>query len=319
MKNKVIFFLSPEVTGAERVSITMAKQLNREEYDVSFAILGNTFGDIISYIPNHFQYRLVPLLRLDDFLKDEQPDEVFCSLIHLNGEVLDSARRVGNFRVILRNNYLLDDVSDELRQKATVYYPKADMVIAQTEQMKKELIAKCGVLYDRIKVVDNPIDKEYIDEHVKGLSSPYPNDDRTHFCWVGRYDWIKGVDVMIKAFNKAYQNNHKISLYLIGKDIPKSEYYQSILEYVEKNQLQEVVHFIGFKKNPYIWIAYADCLIVPSRSEANSNVMKETAYLGVPIISTCKSSVESNQIHYCEPEDVNQMAAYILEQVNRYL
>jgi len=102
MKKKIIFFLSPEVTGAERVTVTLAKQLNLEEYDVSFAILGNTFGDIIYYIPNLYQYNLVPLLRIDDYLKKEQPDEVFCSLIHLNGEVLESARRVGNIRVVFR-------------------------------------------------------------------------------------------------------------------------------------------------------------------------------------------------------------------------
>jgi len=315
MKKKIIFFLSPEVTGAERVTVTLAKQLNLEEYDVSFAILGNTFGDIIYYIPNLYQYNLVPLLRIDDYLKKEQPDEVFCSLIHLNGEVLESARRVGNIRVVLRNNYLLKDVSDDLLLKAKDYYSKADVVIAQTEQMEKELIDNCGVERDRIKVIENPIDIEYIDEHIIGISTPYPKDGKFHFCWVGRYDMIKGVDVMFEAFSRAYHQNQNISLYLIGKEEPENNYYQSLLNYVEQNQLQNVVHFIGFEKNPYIWISYADCFIVPSRSEANSNVLKEASYLRVPIISTCKSSVRSYQVHYCEPENVNQLAACMLEKI----
>lgn len=308
---KIIFFLSPEVTGAERVSVTLAKQLNQEEYDVSFAILGDYCGDIISYIPNRYQYKLVPLLRLDKFLKNERPHEVFCSLIHLNGEVLTSARRIGNIRVILRNNYLLKDVTEELRMNAKAYYPKADLVIAQTEEMRNELIDVCGVEKEIIKIVDNPIDKEYIDEHVNGAASPYPDDGNTHFCWVGRYDRIKGVDVMVEAFNEVYHHNSKVSIYLIGKEEPESEYYQSILRYVELNHLTEVIHFIGFKKNPYIWMAHADCFIVPSRSEANSNVLKETAYLGVPVISTCKSSID--KVKYCKPEDEHQMAACMIE------
>ncbi len=317
MKKKIIFFISPNVTGAERASITLAKQLNQKENDISFAILGNTFGDIISYIPNRYQYKLIPLLCIDDFLKTERPDEVFCSLIHLNGEVLESARRVGNIRIVLRNNYLLKDVSDDLLLKAKDYYPKADMVIAQTEQMQRELIENCGVESDRIKVIDNPVDTEYVDEHVIGIHTPYPQDGKFHFCWVGRYEMIKGVDVMFDAFNKVYYQNQNISLYLIGKDEPENNYYQSLLKYVEQNRLQNAVHFIGFEKNPYIWMAHADCFIVPSRSEANPNVLKEASYLRVPIISTCKSAVESYQIRYCEPENVNHLAACMLERIQK--
>lgn len=315
MKKKIIFFISPNVTGAERVTITLAKQLNQKENDISFAILGNFFGVIISYIPNRYQYKLVPLLRIDDFLKTEHPDEVFCSLIHLNGEVLESARRVGNIRVVLRNNYLLKDVSDDLLLKAKDYYPKADMVIAQTEQMQRELIENCGVESDKIKVIDNPIDIEYIDEHIKGISSPYPQDGKFHLCWVGRYEMIKGVDVMLEAFSQVYHQNQNISLYLIGEKELGNKYYQSLLNYVEQNQLQNAVHFVGFEKDPYIWMAHADCFIVPSRSEANSNVLKEAIYLRVPIISTCKSSIKSYQVHYCEPDNVRQLAASMLVKI----
>lgn len=310
---KIIFFLSPEVTGAERASVTLAKQLNREEYNVSFAILGNCFGDITSYIPNRYQYKLVPLLRLDEFLMNERPHEVFCSLIHLNGEVLESSRRIGNIRVILRNNYLLKDVTEELRKSAKACYPKADLVIAQTEQMKEELIDICGVKEEKVKIVDNPIDKEYIDEHVNGVASPYPDDGRVHFCWVGRYDRIKGVDVMVEAFNEVYHYTSKASIYLIGKEEPDSEYYLSILKYIERHHLTDVIHFVGFEKNPYIWMAHADCFIIPSRSEANSNVLKEATYLEIPIISTCKSSID--KVKYCKPGDTHQMAACMIETI----
>lgn len=136
MKTKIIFFLSPDVTGAERVSVAMAKHKDQEKYEVVFAILGNTFGDIISYIPHSYQCHLVPLLRLDDYLKQERPDEVFCSLIHLNGEVLTAAKKIGHIRVVLRNNYNLSDISEDLLNIAKETYPNADLVIAQTEQMK---------------------------------------------------------------------------------------------------------------------------------------------------------------------------------------
>ena len=298
MKKKIIFFLSPDVTGAERVSITMAKQLNKDEYDVTFAIIGNTFGQILSFIPFHYEYHLVPLLRLKDYLSSKNPDEVYCSLIHLNHEVLKAARQIGGIKVILRNNYNLSDVSRFLVEKAKYTYPKADLVIAQTEQMKQELIDVCNVPEEIIKVIDNPVDTEYIDEKLSGVSSPYPDDGNKNFGWVGRYDYIKGVDILIEGLAKAYHQNPIISLYMIGSIDEDNPYYQSILEMVKSNGLNDIVHFIGFQDNPYQWIKYADCFIIPSRSEANSNVLKEAVYLGTPVIMT---------------RDPNEMAQLLIE------
>lgn len=314
---KTIFFLSPEVTGAERVSITLAKQLSKEEYDVSFVILGDTCGDIVSYIPRRYTFLSLPIHLLDGFLMKEQPQVVFCSLIHLNYEVLASARRVGNIKVVLRNNYLLKDVTEVLRQKAIHFYRKADTVIAQTDLMKSELMEECGVEEKRIMVIDNPIDKEYIDDQLNGAVFPYPDDDLFHFCWVGRYSRIKGVDTMLRAFGQAYQECPQMSLYLIGKKETENAYYQSVLKYVTENQLDKVVHFIGFDHNPYRWIKNADCLLVPSRSEASSNVLKEALYLETPIISTSRISVDSELIYYVPSEDIILMTECMLNQLRK--
>ncbi len=303
MKTKIIFFLSPEVTGAERVSITMAKQLNENEYDVVFAIIGNTFGEIQSFIPRQYPYHLVPLLRLEDYLRREHPTKVFCSLIHLNDKVIKVSKQVGGIKVILRNNYNLSDVSSCLVEKAKYAYPQADLVIAQTERMKLELIDVCDVPEEIIKVIDNPVDTEYIDEKLRDVSSPYPNDGLKHFCWIGRYDYIKGVDILINAFTKAKRQNTEISLYMIGSIEEDNPYYQSILETVTSNGLQDTVHFVGLESNPYKWMKFADCLMIPSRSEANSNVLKEAVYLGTPVINTC---------------NLEQIARMILEQRKQF-
>ena len=284
------------MTGAERVSVTMAKRLDQEKYEVVFAILGNSFGDIVSYIPKSYPCHLVPSPCLDDYLRKEQPHEVFCSLIHLNGEVLTAAKRTGHIRVVLRNNYNLKDVSDDLLDIAKETYPKADLVIAQTEQMKQELIETCQVSEDKIIVIDNPVDTDYIDEHVSSVPSPYPEDGNIHFCWVGRYERIKGVDLMLEAFLQVYQNHPNTALYLIGKINQESEYYQYIYKNVRENRLLDAVHFNGFDKNPYLWMKYADGFLIPSRSEANSNVLKEATYLGTPVIFTSDVSEMATQM-----------------------
>lgn len=283
MKKKIIFFLSPEVTGAERVTVTMAKGISKEEYDVVYAIIGNTFGGIISFIPYGSIYYLVPLLRLDEFMKREHPQEVFCSLIHLNGEVLKSAQRVGGIKTILRNNYKLSDVSEDKLAIAKECYPEADEVIAQTEEMKTELMTVCGVKEKKIRVIDNPVDEDYINQCVHGVESPYPNDGKLHFCWVGRYDWIKGPDILVSYFADKYKNDKSISLYMVGAIDKNNPVYQSVKCQIEKLGLLQDIHVVGFDSNPYKWIKFSQGLIMSSRSEASSNVVKEANYLGIPV------------------------------------
>lgn len=296
MKKKIIFFLSPEVTGAERVSITMAKQLNQEEYDVSFAIIGESSGKIVRFVPKRYPITVTSLEHLEEYIQVEHPNQVFCSLIHLNAEVLKAARQDNNIKVILRNNLNLRDVCSDLIEKAKYAYPKADLVIAQTEQMKQELIRECGVSEDKMEVIDNPIDKEYIDEMLTDASSPYPKDGRNHFCWVGRYDYIKGVDILIEAFSSAIQKKSCLSLYMVGSVEEENRFYQCIQEMVKTNHLQDIVHFIGFEENPYKWMKYADGLIIPSRSEANSNVQKEARFLGTPVVFSNNPSEIAKQM-----------------------
>lgn len=284
MKEKIIFFLSPDVTGAERVTITLAKGLDKEKYDVSYGVIGNTFGEIVSYIPGEASRQLVSISQLDDFLKFEHPDTVFCSLIHLNGKVLKSARRVGDIKVVLRNNYNLKDVSEDNLRIAKYCYPKADIVIAQTEVMKQELMTVCGVTETNIRVIDNPLDTEFIENQIKGTQSPYPADGKTHLCWVGRYDPIKGVDLMLEAFNMVYKVSSMYSLYLVGKVEEDNSYFRKMASFIQENNLNDAIHILGFQANPYGWLAYADALLIPSRSEANSNVFKEATHLGTPVI-----------------------------------
>ena len=97
---------------------------------------------------------------------------------------------------------------------------------------------------------------------------------------------------------QVYQNHPNMGLYLIGKINQDSEYYRSIYKYVVDNRLQNAVHLMGFDKNPYPWMKYADGFLISSRSEANSNVLKEAGYLGVPTIFT---------------HDVSEMATRMIE------
>ena len=291
MKTKIIFFLSPNVTGAERVTITLAKTMDLEKYDVKFSIVGNSCGDIVHYIPKSYHIDIIDQEEIYPYIQTESPDIIFCSLIDLNPFVQDAAQKVGNIKIVLRNNYKLKDVHSDICQKAMRAYQRADMVIAQTDEMKQELIETFKLDPEKVLVIENPVDKEYIDSCIAHTDSPYPNDGKLHYCWVGRYDWIKGPDLLVVYFAKKRQEDNNISLYMIGRIDADNVVYQRLKEQVEDLGLEQDVHMVGFDDNPYRWMHYSDGLIISSRSEASSNVAREARYLNVPVIIINKDNV----------------------------
>ena len=46
------------------------------------------------------------------------------------------------------------------------------------------------------------------------------------------------------------------------------------------------MHFVGYDSNPYRWLKYADCYVMPSRFEGLPNSLIDAMYLGRPVVAT---------------------------------
>jgi glycosyltransferase involved in cell wall biosynthesis len=239
---KILFFETSEFTGATRVTRTLAK-LARRDYDVALAKVGlNVREDIESSI------------------EIEKPDILFSSFVLINSEVIKIGKQHSLY-IIIRNDYKIEDISDDLRQQVIETYPLADEIVAQTEAMRQDLIQLLSVDPCKVKVLDNPLDTEEI---LEKIDTPDPYSSTCfHFLWVGRKDPIKDLPTLQKAFEIVHLNYPQTDLTLVSDD-----------------------------PNPYRWMKYADCLVISSRSEASPNVLREALFIGTPVISTdCSPTV----------------------------
>ena len=58
------------------------------------------------------------------------------------------------------------------------------------------------------------------------------------------------------------------------------------LNLVKDKGLQDYIHFVGYDDNPYRWMKFCDCFVLPSRIEGLPNVLVEAMYLGRPVVAT---------------------------------
>ena len=105
------------------------------------------------------------------------------------------------------------------------------------------------------------------------------------FLNVGRHSKEKNLSMMLRVFNKIIKNidinsnsknnNKKIYLLMIGEGKETPE----LKRYVEENNLEEQIFFLGKKKNPYPYFKISDYIILTSLTEGYPVVFQESMVL----------------------------------------
>lgn len=290
-KKKVLFFLFGGVGGAERMTVNIAKMLPSEEYEVKFVVCGRTTS-ILKYIPDNYtviripwhNIHMFPRLRMGRIILREKPDFVFSSTAGLNILLLQVAKW-SNVKCIVRNDNMVNYVGAKTQQKMTKTYKTAYRVIAQQEEMQHDLIQLIGTDENHVICLHNPLDLNNILPKLVE-PSPYPDDDSINYLWVGNYLPTKGHDIIAEAFKIVHANNPKTHLYFVGNIVETLPNYIKTKQIVEEAELQDFVHFVGLQQNPYKWMKYCDCFVLPSRIEGLPNVLLEAMHIGRPVVAS---------------------------------
>ena len=320
-KKKVLFFLPPTVGGAERMTVTIAKMLPQDEFEVKFVVVGNTLGDIVKFIPESYETYLLRIhglwdlctLRRANLLRKEKPHAAFASLMYLNARVVWASKLFG-VKTIIRNNIDFYNALPKNRWYAKLSYKWADFIIAQQDEMREGIINVTHAKPQKVVTLQNPIDTESIDKKAK-VTSPYNKDDQSiKFVWTARINRSKGQDILLRAFKIVHIEIPNSKLYIVGKYQSEDKYYQELKQYVLDNELSDSVIFTGFDDNPYKWVANADCYVMPSRKEGLPNSLIDAMYLGKPVVATTCIPVVSRIVKdgyngiLVNPDDVEAIA-----------
>ena len=294
-KRKLLVFAQSIVGGAERMSVTITKTLDREKFEVVYYLVGQTDdkgkAPLQEFIPNDMNVHCVavgnPLLMIARYfriLQRERPDVVFSSVININNKLLLLSNFFKKTKFIVRCDNYLYTYTDRQRRIIDKTYHRADIIIAQTEEMKQELIDEMHISENKVVALQNPVDTETINKKIQTGKNPYSNDGKVRYVASGRFANQKGFDLLVEAFAMVKKQQSEAELYIVGRnDGGCEDYYNEVEQLIEKYGLQDSVKCVGFQNNPYVYIKYADCFVLSSRWEGLPNVMIESLYLGTPV------------------------------------
>ncbi len=295
-KIKILFFLPNfNMGGAEKVTINIIKLLDKDLFDIHIVLL-NQNGSLLALIPKHVtlyslhvKKTIFSIFRLRKILLTLMPDMVFSTLFRTH-IALDIAlfsikkRPVTIFRnptspklVIAEKS--LSSIMLFLLKKA---YNRATVVLAQTPEMKEEMIEYFMLDETKIKVFINPLDHESIDNAIKNCDNPFEKN-YINIVMIGRLHKVKGIDTMLYALHEISKKNKNFFLHIVGSDVGEKK---NLTKLISDLSLENYVKFWGEQNNPYRFMFFSDIYVLSSIREGLPNTVLENLYLKKPVIAT---------------------------------
>ncbi|MEW6602152.1 MAG: glycosyltransferase [Nitrospirota bacterium] len=120
---------------------------------------------------------------------------------------------------------------------------------------------------------------------VDALRDRYPQlRNKTVILFLGRINWKKGLDILVRAFSRILKIKRDVHLLLVGPD--ENEYEKQVRTWLEEENIIEHATFAGTLRGKEKAEAFAgsDIFVLPSYSEGFSMSVLEAMYCRLPVI-----------------------------------
>lgn len=188
----------------------------------------------------------------------------------------------------------------------TFIYPHLDKLACVSEEVKESLKVfpfisrkKVEVIYNvhNAKLIKEKGNEDIPEKEMDLISHPY-----VLFC--GRLDENKAPRRALESFANAQKPSDANIIYIGGEENGQLD---RLMQKAKELGIDNKVHYLGKKNNPYVYMKHASALISSSYSEGLPGVMIESLILGTPVVTT-NSSKGIWEIFSCSKEYQKDMS-----------
>lgn len=305
-KNKSIhigqMIISNEIGGAENIVLNLTKMLIKNEIKTTM-ILNNelypffkdicdlniiNIGDVYKYRPFHNIYILLFSLYVREKLI-KQISEERIDIIHIHLPITMILFSGIRNRVNAKSIFTIHGVSFINKDSLNPLNLIKNYILIKKFSKCTMYTSACNYFIDFFREY-NFINDNYViipngfDFNELNLIKELPLEGSPKLIFLGGTRHAKGGDLLVRSLNIIKDQMPNFKLYIL-RTIPKNHF---IRKYVEDNNLDKEVIFVGYKRPPeyYQYIKSSDIFILPSRTEGIAASLLEAMALGKPIVAT---------------------------------
>jgi glycosyltransferase involved in cell wall biosynthesis len=240
---------------------------------------------LFSVIPAGLLYRLIVRKRYDIVVSYLEGPTTHI----LSGCPYPDSKRVAWVHVEMKTERQLS-VGFRSMKEAGLAYKQFDRVAFVAQTVRESFFKLAGDDFRNTCVLYNTIDSQAIKEKAgEKLEETVFSADELNIVSVGRIIDAKGYDRLARVQKQLRAEGYKTHVYILGTGKDREE----IEAYAAENGIADTFTFLGFRNNPYQFVANADLFVCSSRREGFSTAVTESLILGVPVVSTnCSGAYE---------------------------
>lgn len=304
---KILFFI-PNLMhgGAEKVLVNLVNNLDRDKYDITLQTIFDV-GVNKQYLNKDIKYKYVfkKLFRgSTTIFKLFSPQILYKYIIKDEYDIVISYLEGPTARIISgcpydskKISWIHIEMNDEGKfalgfrngEEARKCYSKFDEIVCVSDTVKQIFLGTSGLNESNVDVLYNTNETDQIIEKSKDDVDDVIFDKNTvNICSVGKVTGTKGYGRLARAHKKLIDEglNHHIYILGIGEDEEK------IKKYIKENNLQDTYTLLGFRDNPYKYVAQCDLFVCSSLREGFSTAVTESLVVGTPVVSTLCSGAQ---------------------------
>lgn len=304
---KILFFI-PNLMhgGAEKVLVNLVNNLDRDKYDITLQTIFDV-GVNKQYLNKDIKYKYVfkKLFRgSTTIFKIFSPKFLYKYIIKDKYDIVISYLEGPTARIISgcpynskKVSWIHIEMNDEQKfalgfrdgDEARKCYSKFDEIICVSNTVKQIFLETSKLNESKVEVLYNTNETDQILEKSKDAVVDIAFDkDTVNICSVGKITGTKGYDRLARVHKKLIDEglNHHIYILGIGEDEDK------INKYIKENNLQDTYTLLGFRDNPYKYVAKCDLFVCSSLREGFSTAVTESLVVGTPVVSTLCSGAQ---------------------------
>jgi glycosyltransferase involved in cell wall biosynthesis len=285
-----LLLLTPSLRcgGSEKFVSVLCNHIDAEKFSVCLVIVNNSrpFYNITNLAVKIIDLKksrvLFSLFAIKEAVKKFNPDIVFSTANHLNLYLAIFKNQFNNkIKFIGREASIVSINSREAKMPALYgwlikrYYCRFDMLICQAKEMQYDLVQHYNMPVDKTVVIHNAtpdVISKLIPAGTQNAESVFT------FITVASLTEKKGIKRLIRAVGHL---SLPFQYYIIGDGNKKEELQKQINEL----QLQDKVHLMGEKAEPFSGNEDADLFLMGSYYEGFPNVLLEAGARGIPVIA----------------------------------